>query len=416
MIDPPDTTRRSRRRRLSGLAALSAVLCLPVACAEETPAATGPGGSFRIPVTWSLIEPGEVAEQVELVGDVVSRRWARLAFERPGRVVEVLADLGDEVAGEQLLARLDDKLLEQDLAVARAVLEATRVDADFAAREAERADSAGEDVLSESERDRRRAEALSSAARLAQRQAEVARLTELLDQGRLRAPFDGVISARNITLGSYATVGQPAFTLVDMVHREVRLEIPISVATGLERGTEVALRVDELPDFELLAALDELVPAADLSTRLFIGVVRLDGLDEAVRLRPGMFARARFTRARAESQTVVPSDSVLHDERGAYIVVMDPPENPGSSSEEGPPAAPTARIVPVRVLAADSQRTAVLAIEPGTLQPGGHVVVTGADNVFPGAPLAPTPPLEPHDGARGDAVGGSTSGAEASSG
>jgi RND family efflux transporter MFP subunit len=362
-------------------------------CGDED-APVSMAGGFRIPVTWERVESGEVVETVELVGDVLSRRWARLAFERPGRVVEVLADLGDRVATGHVLARLDDDVIARDLDVARTLVDSARVDAEFTGREARRGADAGVDVLSASEQDRRVAQAATAAAHLAQREAEVLRLQAVLEQGRLQAPFDGVVAAREITVGSYAATGQPAFTLVDLDHREVHLEIPAPVATRMTLGGPVELRVDDLPDLVVTGTMDELVPTASLSSRTFTGVVRLDGLAGAEHLLPGMFTRARFAQASAESRTVVPADAVLEDGLGARIVVMDVPAAGLGPAEDGGPPAPTARIVPVRVLASDGARAAVQAGEPGALQPGARVIVSGADNVFPGAQLAPVPPLD----------------------
>jgi RND family efflux transporter MFP subunit len=370
---------------------LGGMLC--AACSEEAPAVSMSGG-FRIPVTWARVEPGRVVETVELVGDVLSRRWARLAFERPGRVVEVLADLGDDVSEGQLLARLDDDVIERELDVARALVASARAEADFAEREARRGSEAGVGVLSASEQDRRSAAAATASARLAQREAEMARLAEVLAQGQLRAPFDGIVASREITVGSHAAPGQPTFTLVDLVHREVHLEIPAPVATAMTLGVPVELRVDDLPDLVVTGTMDELVPTASLSSRTFTGVVRLDGLEGAEKLLPGMFTRARFAQTTAESRTVVPADAVLEDVRGAHLVVMDAPAGGGTPGEDGGSVAPTARIVPVRVLAADGVHAAVAALQPGALQPGDRVIVTGADNVYPGASLAPVPPLD----------------------
>ncbi len=381
--------------------ALLAALALP-ACSDGDAAAAPPAGDggFKIPVTWAAAEAGDVAETVELVGDVLSHRWAQLAFERAGRVTAVVADLGDEVRAGQLLARLDDAVLQQELAVAQAVLDNAQAGLDWARREAERSDRAGTDVLSASEQDRRNVAEVVARANLAQRQAELLRLKELLAQGELKAPFDGVVASRDVTEGGYAAVGRPAFTLVDLLHREVHLEIPAAVAAGLSAGAPVSLRLDEAPELLVRGRLDELVPAADLSSRTFKGVVRLDGLDDARRLLPGLFVRARIEKQRVQGRAVVPVDAVLQNEAGSYVVLM---EMPG----------PTARITPVRVLARDDERAAVASVEPGALQTGARVIVTGADNVFPGAPLAPVPALDSAAAAAGSDAGGDAGAAAA---
>ncbi|MGQ0552714.1 MAG: efflux RND transporter periplasmic adaptor subunit [Planctomycetota bacterium] len=355
-------------------------------CSGSDPEAGADGGGFvfRVPVTWALVEAGVVAQTVELVGDVRSRRWAELAFERGGRIAAVHADLGDERPAGTVLARLDDSVLLQELAAARARLEFARSEAEWAEREVGRAREAGPSVISAAEQDRRDSALVAQRARLAEAEAEAARLTALLAQGELRAPFDGVVVARAVSLGSHAAPGVPAFTFVDLEHREVHLELPAEVAAAVTVGTQVTLR-----EGGIVARLDEVVPAADLSTRTFIGIVRLDGLDPERRLLPGLFVHASFERNRVESETVVPRDAVLTTPQGSHVVMFEWLPPPGE------PTGTSARLVPVRVLARDATRAAVSTFEPGLLRPGLAVAVTGADNAFPDALLLPTPVLPP---------------------
>ncbi len=390
---PVESVRRALAHAVLACAAAGALL----AGCSDAPAAGGGGGGFvfRIPVTAVRAEPGDVSESIEIVGDVVSRRWAVLAFERPGRVTEVRADLGDVVAEGAVLAGLDQAVPKQEMALAEAALLAAQADEAYAVSEAQRGAAAGANLLSASETGRRDSVAAVARARTVQFEADVGRFKELLAQCELRAPFDGTIVARDVTDGSYAQTGAPAFTLVDLARREVWLEIPAVMAADLKSGAVVQLRSDDLPDVQVTAVLDELLPAANPAARTFKGVVRLEPEADGGRLMPGLFVRARMERRHARSETVVPTDSVLLGEHGHFIAVMDPPKTAtdaaaaGNSPAGAPPPSPTGRIVPVRVLASDGVRSAIESAEPGALRSGDMVVVIGAENVFPGAPLAP---------------------------
>lgn len=376
---------------------------LPMACSKadgEAPAenAGGPMGGFQFPVTFVVAEPGEVAETVEVVGDVVSARSAALAFERGGRIAAVLADLGDEVAEGVVLARLDDAVLMAQRDAARAAAAAARVEADYALIELQRAQEMG-DAVADSERDRWSAESQARAARVHEREAELHRLEALLVQGELRAPFPAVVIDRHVTLGSTAQPPAPAFDVVDLAHREVHLELPADYASLLALGAPVELRSDAVADLRVDARLDALVPSSDPATRTFRALVRLDDvMDPQRRLLPGMFVRARLVLRRAASETVVPVDSLLEGPQGTVLVTVAEPEAPapgnGGSADPGS-AAPVARFVPVRVLARDALRAAVAPLQPGDLASGARVVLTGAANVFPGAPLSPQPHPRP---------------------
>lgn len=360
--------------------AVCSLLCLTLAgCGEdEPPAAAGPtgGGGFVFPVTFVEAAVGEVLEGVNVVGDVGSRQRAHLAFERSGRLIEVLAETGDTVAAGAVLARMDESVLRAELQAAEAALAAVRTDAQYAQDESQRAQDLGE-ALADSERDRLKTLASVRATQVLQREAELLRLQTLLEQSELRAPFDGIITQHAVTTGSYILNGVQAFELLDLRNLELRLEIPASVAGQVKEKDLVVVELPgDAPPAEISLPLHAILPAADARTRTFRGIVRLDAA-AAPGLRPGMFVRARLP-LRASSGLKVPVDALLENPQGAVVVVADP------GAAAGPP---TARFVPVRVLARAGGMAAVESLEPGALAVGAQVVVTGCDNVFPGAPL-----------------------------
>lgn len=344
---------------------------------EDAPAAAAAGGGgFTFPVTFVEVEAGEVLESVAVVGDVGSRQRARLAFERSGRLTEVLAEAGDAVAAGAVLARMDDAVLRAEMKAAQAALEAARTDAQYAADESRRAQGLG-DTLAESERDRLRTLASVRATQALQREAEALRLEALLAQSELRAPFEGLLTERGVTAGSFVLNGALAFELLDLRNLEVRVEIPASFAGQVREQDLVSVELPGLaPDGELSLPLHAILPAPETGTRTFRGIVRLDA-SAAPGLRPGMFVRVRLP-LRTGRGIKVPVDALVEGPQGALVVVAEP------AAAAGPP---TARFVPVRVLARSAGAAAVESVEPGALAVGAKVVVIGSDNVFPGAPL-----------------------------
>lgn len=359
---------------------LPLLLLLPFAgCAggEDAPEGAGGGGApggFTFPVTFVPLAIGDVDETVDLVGDVEALHRARLAFERAGRVAEVAREAGDPVSAGQLLARLDDAVIAAQLAAARAAAAAAAAQAAHSTREAARARGLGE-TIARSERDRWDSESAIDAARAAQADAEIARLEAIAAQGELAAPFDGVLLARGVTLGSYVQAGDAAFELVDVRRLEVRLELPAALAAGVEAGGAVRLRVDG--GGELSAPLLAVLPSADPGTRTFRALLRPEpAAAVAAGMRPGSFVRSSLVVRRARGAPVVPRDALLEGPQGAAVMVAD-------ASGSGPPVA---RLVPVAVLARDAERAAIRPLD-GELAPQTPVLVTGNDNVFPGAPL-----------------------------
>ncbi|MDA1260290.1 MAG: efflux RND transporter periplasmic adaptor subunit [Planctomycetota bacterium] len=360
---------------------LCAILALLTSCgAEESAsaeAANGGGapGAFTFPVTFVPLVTGDVEESVELVGDVETMHRAELAFERAGRVIEITCDSGDEVQAGAVLARLDASVITAELAAARAAERAASADADHATAELQRAQKLG-DTLAQSERDRWKTETAVRTARAAQATAEVARLVAFEEQCTLHAPFDGVLVMRHLTLGSHAQAGTPVFELVDAKQLEIRLELPASLAASVREGETV--RIAALGGADLTLPLLKVLPSADPGTRTFRALLRPDeATSTAAGLRPGGFVRAHLVVRRAVGAMVVPRDALMESPQGTTVMLADLDEGGGP---------PLARLVPVAVLARDSDRAAIRALG-GDLIAGTAVLVTGNDNVFPGAPL-----------------------------
>jgi RND family efflux transporter MFP subunit len=353
--------------------------CSPAA-PSASPGAAAEDGGYTFPVTFLEIGAGTVSEVAEFAGDVASKRSGELAFERAGRIVELLVDEGSRVAAGELLARLDGSVLEAELAAAHAAQTAVQAQRLYAELELARYEEMAE-VAAESKRDEWRSEVAFRLATEAQRAADVQRLERLLAQGELHAPFSCVLVKRGLTLGSYATPGAMVFEVVDLEHREIRFELPQALATRLEPGLDVLILAETMEEEVLHTKLTAILPSALSTARTFTGLVQLDTvLDPQQHYLPGAFVRVRLQIRSATTETVVPADAMVESPLGWAVVVAEGAQPP------------LARFVAVRILAADAERVAVAPLEEGALQAGARVIVTGTDNIFPGAPLL----LQPH--------------------
>ena len=362
-----------------GLLLVAMEACSPAA-PSASPGAAAADGGYSFPVTFLEIGAGTVSEVAEFAGDVASKRSGELAFERAGRIVELLVDEGSRVAAGELLARLDGSVLEAELAAAHAAQTAVQAQRLYAELELARYEEMAE-VAAESKRDEWRSEVAFRLATEAQRAADVQRLERLLAQGELHAPFSCVLVKRGLTLGSYATPGAMVFEVVDLEHREIRFELPQALATRLEPGLDVLILAETMEEEVLHTKLTAILPSALSTARTFTGLVQLDTvLDPQQHYLPGAFVRVRLQIRSATTETVVPADAMVESPLGWAVVVAEGAQPP------------LARFVAVRILAADAERVAVAPLEEGALQAGARVIVTGTDNIFPGAPLL----LQPH--------------------
>jgi RND family efflux transporter MFP subunit len=305
-------------------------------------------------------------------GRLEPARSAALGFERGGRIADVRAREGDEVAAGQILARLDTAILENT----RARLTATRA-AQAAVVELARVTDARQAGLTEravsaQRRDEARLELARAEAELAATDAALDGVAIELAKSELRAPFAGHVAARLRDEGATVAAGEPALELLETGAPRARIGVAPDVAAGLELGARYAL---ELRGAALPARLAALRPDLDPASRTVVALFDLD---------PGLAPRAGFGFgdvvvfvARAEREQPgywLPLSALTEGERGLWAVnvVLDAP---GGGQVAGREA--------VRVVTVEGERAYV----SGAIPDGAEVVIDGAHRVVPGQPV-----------------------------
>jgi len=110
-----------------------------------------------------------------------------------------------------------------------------------------------------------------------------------LDEMTIKAPFDGVVSARNATIGSSIAAGG-ATGVVNLVSEatEVTLDVETALLNQVKVGDPIKLVVDSWPDTTFQGKVSRIVPVIDTTTRTFKVIAEADDKDH--QLKPGMFA------------------------------------------------------------------------------------------------------------------------------
>lgn len=278
-------------------------------------------------------------------GYVTARRQATVSSKVTGKVREVLIEEGMQVDEGQVLARLDDsnarascRLAVAQLEAARTELEETRVRRHEARLDLDRVESLVErQVSSQAELDRARANLDSLDARLeSQRQTvvvaeqAVAVAEQTLDDTVIRAPFAGVVVAKNaqpgemispMSSGGFTRTG--IGTIVDMASLEIEVEVNEAYINRVTPGQRVEATLDAYPDWRIPAEVVAIIPTADRQTATVDVRVGFDELDP--RILPDMGIKVAFQgveqedAAGAGSVVVVPRSAIRSD--GATDVV-----------------------------------------------------------------------------------------------
>ena len=227
-------------------------------------------------------------------GVVVPDRSVTLAAKIVGRVVAVNVDEGDRVEMGDVVVDIGDAELRANLSAAEAHLRMEELNWAHQERLAERVRSLREQgTVSAENLDDANFKVEAAEQAVSSARADVARARAMLDETKIRAPFDGVIIRKNIETGDVTSPGKPLLVLEDHATLLFRTSVKEQDIPRIERGQIVTVTIDALDDLALDATITKIVPSGDLSTHEFLVEATLPAQDK---LYPGMFGKAEFAR------------------------------------------------------------------------------------------------------------------------
>ena len=158
------------------------------------------------------------------------------------------------------------------------------------------------------------ADRVAAAAHTKVAKADAQRVQTLLDYATIRAPFDGVITERNVHPGHLIPIGtspnaKPALTVVRMDPVRVFVDVPEKDAVYTERGNSAEIRVTSLSGALFTGTVTRTAWVLDTNTRTLRTEIDLENREH--RLRPGMFATAILKVAEREDALSLPKTAVF---------------------------------------------------------------------------------------------------------
>ena len=297
-------------------AALTFAACKGDASAEDTSTTENAvlvGPENIVVVKAELLRTGPT-----LSGTIEAERAATVRAEIPAAVIETYAEPGQRVAAGAVIARLDaTSIRDQALSGASAVATAENA-YDIAKRELERAEAL-EKAGAIAVRDLERARNGEMAARtqLANARAMNANAQSVLGKTQLRAPFAGVISARQVNAGDVVSPGTAAFTVVDPTTLRLEASVPAEALGSVRVGLPVEFTVAGYANQRFIGRVSRVNPTADAATRQVRIIATIPNSGQS--LVGGLFAEGRVA-SETRTAPVVPISAV--DERGVRPSVM----------------------------------------------------------------------------------------------
>jgi len=249
-----------------------------------------------IPVKLAAVADEAAAQPVTATGVVALRDEIALSFKVGGIVAQVLAREGQAVRAGDLLAVLD--LREIDAQVAKARSSASKADRDLARIQRLHADSVAT---------RQQLDDATTAAEVARADLETAAVNR--QYARIIAPSDGVILQRSAEPGELVSTGAAVLTLGSLTSGTVvRVSLSDRDIVRVELGDKATLRADALGDRESRGMVRQIAASADPRTGTFLVEIALDTGSGLV---PGMIGRVAIDAGGAERLRTVPVEALL---------------------------------------------------------------------------------------------------------
>ncbi|MEL6235315.1 MAG: efflux RND transporter periplasmic adaptor subunit [Pseudomonadota bacterium] len=355
-------------RVLSAL--LISTLGVLAACEDEEAAPDGSELPVRA-IKYLVLSDTAAAQRRVLTGVVEASTITRLAFEVPGRVIDLPVIVGDVLEEGALVAQLDRAPYELQVEEARSRLRQVNAQLDDAEKKFAQQESLFErDIVSRTAYD-------SALAALETARADVGIVESQLDLAlrdltltTLVAPFEGRVARTHIERFEEVSSGEAIVDLQDAAALEVVAALPETLINRVSIGQEMVLSFPSLGRVEAVGRLVELSPVAEQGNAY---PIKLAIAEPPTGLRPGMSAEVivEFDTGATGTALTVPLTAVLPSITGdaGTIFVFDP----------------DAGVVQAREVRSVSLRDNVVAIE-GDVSPGDIVAVAGISFLYDGMP------------------------------
>ena len=273
-------------------------------------------------VKTTLPQPAGSGRTVALPGTLQGAVQAPIAARAAGYVKSWNKDIGSRVHKGDVLAVLEAPELDQQVSQAVAARDQTASTVALADSTVARWDALRKkDVVSQQDLDERRAGLVQARANLAAADANLQRLRQLEAFKNVIAPFDGIVTRRNIDVGDLIdTTGKPLFLLSQTDPLRVYVSVPQSYANLVKTGQTVVVTQAELQSQQFKGQVTRTSGSIDASTRTMQVEVSLPNKDGT--LLPGAYVQVALPLT-ASATLSVPSNALLFRGEGTRVAVVD---------------------------------------------------------------------------------------------
>jgi len=275
----------------------------------------------EITISTTAVSSIDLTEEESVMGMIYSRASPSLAAEVSGRVIEILADIGDEVDKGQVLAKIDPE--KYTLQFAQSKAEMARLSALLINQELDlkRAEQLFKDSLvSEEMIDRTRAEYNALKEQINAAEAQLNNSKRLIEETEIKAPIKSKVSAKNIDVGDFVQTGVIVFELIDTENLRVALSFPEYLNLKLKKGLSVYLTTPTSIDQLIETTIKDIKPDINANSRSITAIVDFENPGSWV---PGASTQATIILSTVKNALVLPQLSVVRRSNGNVVYLLN---------------------------------------------------------------------------------------------
>lgn len=271
------------------------------------------------------LEKGDLATTLQLPGELIAFQQVDLYAKLTSYVKELKVDIGSQVSTGQLLMRLEAPELTSQLAGAESKLKSQEAlyHASNATYNRLLETSKTPGTISQNDLDIAAARKNSDLAQLDAARAAYKEISVMRSYLEIRAPFSGIISARNVNLGAYvgpAGKGSelPLLTLQEQKHLRLAVAIPEVYAGYIQNGGNITFTVKSLPGRAFNASIKRMSGALDTKLRSLRVEMDIDNSNK--QLLPGMVAEINVPLNGQDNTYIIPKTALINSDEGLYLI------------------------------------------------------------------------------------------------
>src|ERR1700687_2990447 len=269
--------------------------------------------------------PGSSSQTLTLPGNIQPFNRAAIFARVNGYVKSWDHDIGSPVKAGQVLATIDAPDLDQQLSQAKATLASVKGTEQLATLTANRNNIlVQKQIVAQQLADQTAADATAKEAVVDANEANVRQLEAMQSFKTLAAPFDGVVTARNVEIGQLISPGgsgPPLFEVSDLHRVRIFVQVPQSFSAGLVPGLKATFEMPQYPGAQFGATLTHISKAINATSHTM--QVELQADNAAGKFFGGSYCNVHFELPTDANLVKIPSTALVTGNQGTQVATLD---------------------------------------------------------------------------------------------